>query len=214
MSDRHSPDVLIRYRPAERLGHWTVAILFAAAAASGLALFHPALFWLAGLLGGGVWSVVLHPFVGLAMCIAFYAFVRPLWHHNRMEARDREWLRAIRDVVDNREDRLPEVGRYNAGQKILTYVLAACLIALFATGIVIWRVYFSRYFGIGVIRIGALLHAFAAFVLVSGIIVHIAAALWVKGSVAAMTGGTVTIGWAFKHHRAWFREMIRPSGGR
>ncbi len=214
MSDRHSPDVLVRYTPAERLRHWLVAILFVCAAASGLALFHPALFWLGGVLGGGAWSVVLHPFAGLAMSLAFYAFVRPLWHHNRLEPRDRAWLRAMRDVVDKREDRLPEVGRYNAGQKILTYVLAAALLALFATGIVIWRVYFSNYFAIGVIRFSALLHAFAAFVLVVGIIVHVAAAVWVKGSVAAMTGGTVTIGWAFKHHRAWFREMIRPSGGR
>jgi len=214
MADRHAPDLLVRYRPAERLGHWIVVILFFCTAASGLALFHPALFWMSGLLGGGPWSVVLHPFVGVAMCLAFYSFVRPLWHHNRLEPRDTAWLKGIRDVIDNREDRLPEVGRYNAGQKILAWVLAACLIALFASGIVIWRVYFSRYFPIGVIRIGALLHAFTAFVLVASVLVHIAAALWVKGSVGAMTRGTVTIGWAFKHHRAWFREMIRPSSGR
>jgi formate dehydrogenase subunit gamma len=214
MADRHAPDLLVRYRPAERLGHWIVVILFFCAAASGMALFHPALFWMSGLLGGGPWSVVLHPFVGLAMCVAFYAFVRPLWHHNRLEPRDRAWLKGIRDVIDNREERLPEVGRYNAGQKILAWVLAGCLIALFVSGFAIWRSYFSGYFPIGVIRASALLHAFAAFVLVASIFVHIAAALWVKGSVGAMTRGTVTIGWAFKHHRAWFREMIRPSGGR
>jgi len=214
MADAHSPDMIVRYTPAERLGHWVVVIFFVLAAASGLALFHPALFWMSGLLGGGPWSVVLHPFAGLAMCVAFYVFVRPLWHHNRMEPRDRAWLSAIRDVVDNREDRLPEVGRYNAGQKILVYVLAGCLIALFVSGIVIWRSYFSGYFGISIIRASALLHAFAAFILVAGILVHVSAALWVKGSVPAMMSGTVTLGWAFKHHRAWFREMIRPSSGR
>jgi len=190
MADAHSPDMIVRYTPAERLGHWVVVIFFVLAAASGLALFHPALFWMSGLLGGGPWSVVLHPFAGLAMCVAFYVFVRPLWHHNRMEPRDRAWLSAIR------------------------YVLAGCLIALFVSGIVIWRSYFSGYFGISIIRASALLHAFAAFILVAGILVHVSAALWVKGSVPAMMSGTVTLGWAFKHHRAWFREMIRPSSGR
>jgi formate dehydrogenase subunit gamma len=28
-----------------------------------------------------------------------------------------------------------------------------------------------------------------------------------------MFKGTVTPGWAYKHHRAWFRQMIRPGGG-
>ncbi|HXQ64729.1 MAG TPA: formate dehydrogenase subunit gamma [Steroidobacteraceae bacterium] len=214
MADVDRPDLLLRYQPAERVNHWLVVVLFVCAGASGLALFHPALFWLSGVLGGGPWSVVLHPFVGIAMCVAFYLLGRPLWRHNRLEPRDRAWLRGIRDVLDNREDRLPEVGRYNAGQKLLFFLLAGCLAALLVSGVVIWRAYFAGYFPIGLIRLSALLHAIAAFLLVFGVIVHIAAALWVKGSVGAMTGGTVTLGWAFKHHRAWFREMTRPAAGR
>lgn len=214
MADGESPDLLPRYQPAERVTHWLLVVLFVFAGASGLALFHPALFWLSGLLGGGPWSVVLHPFVGLAMCVAFFMLARGLWQHNRLEPRDRAWLRGIRDVLDKREDRLPEVGRYNAGQKVLFFVLVGCLAVLVGSGLVIWRVYFSGYFPIGLIRLSALLHAFAAFLLVLAVIVHIAAALWVKGSVGAMTRGTVTLGWAFKHHRAWFREMTRPAAGR
>ncbi len=41
--------------------------------------------------------------------------------------------------------------------------------------------------------------------LVCAIVVHIYAALWIKGSVRAMTQGKVTYGWAYKHHRQWFR---------
>jgi formate dehydrogenase subunit gamma len=47
----------------------------------------------------------------------------------------------------------------------------------------------------------------AAWVLVCAIIVHIYAALWVKGSMRAMTRGVVTPGWAWKHHRGWLREI-------
>ncbi|MBS0394377.1 MAG: formate dehydrogenase subunit gamma [Proteobacteria bacterium] len=207
-------DLILRHEPRERVLHWLVAVTFLFAAASGLALFHPALFWLAGALGGGTWSVVLHPFVGLAMALLFYAFARPLWADNRLTPGDRVWLRGLRDVVDGREDRLPEVGKYNAGQKVLYFVLVACLVLLLLSGLVIWRRYFAGYFPGRVVRLGALLHAFAAFVIVLGIVVHVAAALWLKGSVGAMTRGTVTLGWAWKHHRAWFRELVRPTGGR
>ncbi|MGF6919625.1 cytochrome b subunit of formate dehydrogenase [Paraburkholderia sp. 40] len=36
-------------------------------ALSGLALFHPSMFWLTALFGGGQWTRVLHPFVGVVM---------------------------------------------------------------------------------------------------------------------------------------------------
>ena len=49
----------------------------------------------------------------------------------------------------------------------------------------------------------------SALVLICAIIVHIYAAIWVKGSLTAMLRGYVTAGWAWKHHRAWFREQIR-----
>jgi formate dehydrogenase subunit gamma len=41
------------------------------------------------------------------------------------------------------------------------------------------------------------------------IVVHVYAGFWVKGSVGAMVRGTVTYGWARKHHRRWFEEMAR-----
>jgi len=55
------------------------------------------------------------------------------------------------------------------------------------------------------------MHALFAFILICAIIVHIYAAFWVRGSMRAMTRGTVTPGWAWKHHRAWFREKIHAT---
>ena len=46
----------------------------------------------------------------------------------------------------NREENLPEVGRYNAGQKLLFFTIVVCLIGLLLSGIVIWRIYFSAFF--------------------------------------------------------------------
>jgi formate dehydrogenase subunit gamma len=33
----------------------------------------------------------------------------------------------------------------------------------------------------------------------------------VKGSIHAMLRGTVTPGWAWKHHRAWFRQITHAA---
>jgi formate dehydrogenase subunit gamma len=216
MSDStpHRRDTLVRYTASDRTYHWTTAIAFVLAGLSGLALFHPALFWLSGLFGGGPWTRILHPYIGLFMVLVFVFLAVRFWSHNAMQPRDWQWLRQYRDVVNNREDRLPEVGKYNAGQKLLYWVIVACLAVLLLTGIIIWQEYFSSYASVRVVRLGSLLHAFFAFVLITSIIIHIYAALWVKGSVRAMTRGTVTPGWAWKHHRAWFREMIHAANSR
>ncbi|AUT61614.1 formate dehydrogenase subunit gamma [Paraburkholderia terrae] len=207
---RHeNPDLILRYTPNERTNHWITAITFVLLALSGLALFHPSMFWLSALFGGGQWTRILHPFIGLVMFVSFMILALRFWHHNYLDADDRQWLRQINDVLTNREDRLPEVGRYNAGQKLLFFVLVLCLLLLLLSGIVIWRAYFAFYFPIEVVRVAAVIHAVTAFVLICSIIVHIYAAIWVKGSIGAMVRGTVTLGWARKHHPKWFRESIK-----
>ncbi|HEY4352364.1 MAG TPA: formate dehydrogenase subunit gamma [Paraburkholderia sp.] len=205
----HDPHLIVRYTANERTNHWITAITFVLLALSGLAMFHPAMFWLSALFGGGQWTRILHPFVGLVMFVSFLILAVRFWHHNYLDRNDWQWMRQIDEVLANREEKLPEIGRYNAGQKLLFFMMVVCLVLLLLSGIVIWRAYFSFYFPIGVVRAAALVHAIAAFVLIVGIVVHIYAALWIKGSVSAMVRGTVTLGWARKHHPRWFRESIK-----
>lgn len=203
------PNLIVRYTPNERTNHWITAISFVLLALSGLALFHPSMFWLTALFGGGQWTRILHPFVGLVMFVSFLILALRFWHHNYLDRDDVQWLKQIDDVLANREENLPEIGRYNAGQKLLFFTMVGCLVLLLCSGVVIWRRYFSFYFPIEVIRLAALVHAAAAFVLIVGIVVHIYAAIWIKGSVGAMVRGTVTFGWARKHHPKWFRESVK-----
>jgi formate dehydrogenase subunit gamma len=212
--DKPRSGQLTRYSSTERMLHWLVVLAFVCVSASGLALFHPSLYFLSVALGGGPWSVLLHPFAGLAMALGFYVLARRLWQANRLEARDRAWLKGIRQVLADEAGELPEAGRYNGGQKVLFHALVLCIALLLLSGIVIWRAYFAGFFPAALVRLSVLLHALAAFVLLIAVIVHIAAAAWVRGSLAAMIRGGVSLGWAYKHHRAWFREMIRPGAGR
>ena len=200
-------DMIERYESSDRVNHWLVAITFMLLALSGLELFHPSMFFLTNLFGGGPWTRILHPFIGLVMFAAFAGLALRFWRHNVLDKNDEQWLKQWEDVVNNREDRLPEVGRYNAGQKVLFWLMVGCLAVLLLSGIVIWRPYFAPVFNITVIRIAVLLHAIAAFLLILGIIVHVYAAIWVKGSVRAMMRGYVTPAWAKKHHPAWYKEV-------
>ena len=203
---------IVRYAPATRVVHWIVALSFVLLALSGLAMFYPPLFWLSNLFGGGDTMRAVHPWIGLVMVVAFFALAGKVRRHMKMPAYDRQWLRQLGDVTANREDKLPEVGRYNAGQKLVYLIALLSLIVLVLSGLEIWRAYFTAYFPIDVTRLASLLHAFFAFVLILTIIIHIYAGLWVKGSIRAMTRGTVSYGWAWKHHRLWFRDVTRNAG--
>ena len=132
-----------RYTTAARINHWITAVSLILLALSGLALFHPSLYFLTYLFGGGQLTRAIHPWIGVVLAISFLGlffrfFTLNLW---------------------NRDD--------------TAVVHALCAIG----AILIW-------------------------------IVHVYAAIWVKGTISAMTRGKVSGGWAWKHHRKWFRQEV------
>jgi formate dehydrogenase subunit gamma len=197
-----------RYDANERLNHWIVAILFILLAASGLAFFHPSFWFLSVLLGGGTWARILHPFIGVLMFAFFLVMAMRYWNDNKIQPYDREWGKRLSDVINNRDDNLPPIDKYNVGQKQLFWTMVVTMVLLVVSGIVMWRPYFAGAFPIPLIRIAAVVHMLSAFVLIVGIIVHVYAALfWVRGSLRAMTRGTVSRAWARHHHPLWYRRM-------
>jgi formate dehydrogenase subunit gamma len=196
-----------RYTARERNNHWVVAIAFILAALSGLALFHPAFFFFTNLFGGGPWTRILHPFIGVLLFLFFMLMAMRFWRLNHFTSADRQWMKQIKGVLCNHDERLPEVGKYNAGQKYVFWMVVVAVPVLLLSGIVIWQPWFAPYFPIGLLRVAVVVHALAAWIMILGIIVHIYAAIWVKGSVRAMTRGTVSAAWAKQHHRAWYRQM-------
>lgn len=207
MNTVNKSQLIQRYSASQRINHWIIAITFVLLALSGLALFHPAFYWLSNLLGGGVWTRILHPFIGVLMFVCFAIFAARMFSHNKMSRQDVQWLKNIGAVLNNDEENVPPAGRYNGGQKLLFFALIFLMLGLLLTGVVMWRSYFAYLFPIWGIRLASLLHALFAFLIICAIIVHIYAGIWIKGSVRAMTRGTVTPGWVWKHHRNWWRQL-------
>ncbi len=195
--------------PSQRANHWLTAISFVLLAASGLAFFHPAFFPLVNLFGSPQWARILHPWIGVFMFLSFLVLALTMWRRNLWEPNDTQWMRQLDDEVMNRDDLMPPIGKYNPGQKLLFFTMVVTMIVLLLTGLVIWRSVIGVVvpWPITLYRLAVLLHAFCAFVLIAGIIVHIYAALWVKGSIGAMVRGSVSGAWARHHHPGWYREM-------
>jgi formate dehydrogenase gamma subunit len=87
-----SSNDLQRYDDSTRMNHWAIALLFFAAALSGLAFFHPSMYFFTNLFGGGAWTRILHPYFGLLMFVAFLGIYVKLWRDNVLNDTDREWL--------------------------------------------------------------------------------------------------------------------------
>ncbi len=198
---------LRRYPDSTRLNHWFVAMMFVAAALSGLAFFHPSLFFLSGLFGGGPWTRVLHPFMGVAMVLGFAFLFFTVWRDNVLNRVDVEWMKNAPSMLKGDKSKMPPVGKYNAGQKLVFWAFGISLVLLFLTGFIFWSPWFVGYFPITLRRIAVLVHAFSAIVLILSVITHVYAAIWVKGTTRAMTRGTVTEAWAKLNHPLWHREM-------
>ena len=194
-----------RYSAAERINHWIVAVCFVLLAISGLAFFYPAFFWLTGVFGTPQLARIIHPFVGVLMFLGFFRQFFRYWHHNLFNKEDIKWMLSVKQVLSGHE--VGDPGKYNGGQKGMFWLMTGCLLVLICTGVIIWRPDFAYYFPIELIRVALLLHAWSALALIAGIIVHVYAAIWVRGTIRAMVEGVVTHAWAKKHHPRWYREM-------
>jgi formate dehydrogenase subunit gamma len=202
------PALLPRYTQAERLTHWGVAVAYVALFFSGLALFHPYFYWLSALFGGGPLMRVIHPFLGATFAILFYAYALRLVRDNVLLPSDRRWLAGIVRYMNKRSEGEPVEGKYNAGQKLMYWSMIGVIALLLVTGVLMWRPYFAPGVAIPVRRLASVVHAVMAFVMFVGIGVHVYAAYWTKGSIQAMTRGTVSRAWARFHHPGWYAKMI------
>jgi len=123
MSQAPSPQpvgTISRYTGPQRINHWITAACLILLALSGLALFHPGLFFLTDLFGGGPATRMIHPWFGVVLLASFSGLFLTFWHHNLWERGDTRWMAKIGAVLSNQEENVPEVGRYNGGQKLDT----------------------------------------------------------------------------------------------
>lgn len=202
------PGSVSRYTAAQRLNHWVTAISLILLALSGMSLFHPSLFFLTDLFGGGQYTRQVHPWIGVVLAVSFCSLFLRFWKLNLWNTDDTTWIGRLGAVLRGDEEALPEIGKYNAGQKLVFWFMSLLILVLLGSGLVIWDTYFFQYTSIDQKRMAVLLHAIGAVGAILIWIVHVYAAIWVRGTIRAMTDGSVSGGWAWRHHRKWLREEV------
>ena len=194
---------------APRTGSWRSSSF--SPALSGLAFFHPSLFWLTDLFGGGPWT----PHPSSVSRGRHDGLLRPAGAAGLAPQPDRppttvQWLAKAHDVMAGHEERAPPAGRYNAGQKVLFWLLTLCMLGLLVTGFCFWRPYrgCAAHHPDSPGDAAARGRRVGLILLVMG---HIYMSFWTKESIRAMTQGWVTRRWARSNHPAWHDEVVRKA---
>jgi formate dehydrogenase subunit gamma len=201
VSDRR----ITRFGFGERLVHLLTAISYVYLLLTGLALWTPAMYWIAIVLGGGFLSRLLHPWVGV-----FYALVVLrmflMWRADmKATEADRRWRKAVMHYIRNEDDHVPPAGRFNFGQKQLFWVMVWAALALLVSGAVLWFPASVPVSQRWIRDVAVVVHAVSALVTIAAFIVHIYMGVFVvPAGLHAIVHGDVTEEWARAHHRLWF----------
>lgn len=202
-----SRQTVIRYTLDERIHHWMAGLSYVYCMLTGLAFWSPHLYWLAAMLGGAATSRFWHPWSGLVFTISTL-WLYKLWHKDMATTNaDQVWFRDIKYYVDNEDQNLPAIGRYNYGQKLFFWVMLYGAILLLLSGVGLWFVEsipaWLRHLSIAV-------HVIAALATIGGFIIHVyMGTALVRGSMSAIITGRVTAAWARHHHRLWYEQVTK-----
>src|SRR3984957_3001963 len=204
----HDEELIPRYSFGERMNHWLGAFGYTDALITGVAFWSPYLCWLAAVGGGGPTARFWHPWAGLIFTVSLFWTFKEWRRDMEVDDGDRAWAKAMPYYIQNEDDKLPPVGRFNFGQKLFFWGIFYGVILLLLTGVALWYTEalpwswrFVRYTAI-------LIHASAALITIGLFLIHVYMSVFLEeGSFGSMVTGHVTRAWAWTFHRTWYEEI-------
>jgi formate dehydrogenase subunit gamma len=201
---------VVRFGGAERALHWLLAVTFLAMMATGLILYLPVFAQLAA--NRPLWKGI-----HLGAAIAFWAGLVLLlpFGHRQLRATARQIDRFDRDDgrwlawAVTRRGAEPAQGRFNAGQKLNTAIVAGLLVVFTVSGLLMYLQESDAAFrGTSAIRA----HDWATWLAVPLVAGHLYLAVVNRSTRHSLRGivlGTVRRDWAARHHGKWARDLDR-----
>ena len=196
-----------RFSGFERFSHWLTATSFVILGLTGLnitfgkrlllPLIGPEAFTTFSEAAKYVHNFVSFPFVlGLVLIVV-------LWIKDNIPRKvDIEWLKQGGGFIRSKH---PTAGRFNAGEKIVFWLVVAAGLAVAVSGyLLLFPFYVTNIAGM---QIGQVVHSIVGILFVALIIAHIyIGTLGMEGAFEAMGTGYVDLNWAKQHHRLWLEE--------
>jgi formate dehydrogenase subunit gamma len=202
------PEYVRRFSSTEQALHWLLAVSFLTMLVTGLILYLPSLAEVAA--NRRLWKSI-HLGAALAFWLGTLLIVssstgglrRTVGQIDRFDDDDRRWLKwQVRQMGPK-----PPQGRFNAGQKLNTAVIAGLMVVFTISGTLMYLQEVDATFrGTSAI----LVHDIAMYIAIPLVIGHLYMAMLnpsTRHSLRGMVLGTVRRDWAREHHAKWEREL-------
>jgi formate dehydrogenase subunit gamma len=201
--------VLVRFSAFERLVHWMTAACFILLAISGLNITfgRPLLLPLIGpdaFTAWSQWAKYAHNYLSFPFTIGVFTIFLMWIAWNIPNRADVEWLKRGGGIVGHDH---PPAGRFNAGQKMIYWVVVLGGIAVAVSGYILMFPFYGT--NIAGMQVAQIVHGVAALLFVAVMLAHIyIGTIGMEGAFEGMWDGTVDVNWAKEHHRVWLEKEI------
>ena len=199
---------ILRFNTFERFTHWLTAASFIVLALSGLNyIFGKRL--LMPLIGPDAfaavaqWAKYAHNYLAWPFMLGL-VFMMVVWLRDNIPNKiDVAWVKAGGGFLG---DAHPSAGRFNAGQKVVFWIVMLGGIAMSVTGVVLLFPFSAT--DINGMQLTQVVHAVIGVLFIAAIIAHIyIGSLGMEGAYDAMGSGQVDLAWARRHHDLWVEEQ-------
>jgi formate dehydrogenase subunit gamma len=199
---------ILRFNTFERFTHWLTASSFIVLGLTGLNyIFGKRI--LMPLIGPDAfsalsqWGKYAHNYLAWPFMLGIL-FMMVVWLRDNIPNRvDAAWLKAGGGFLG---DAHPSAGRFNAGQKIVFWIVMLGGIAMSVTGIIL--MFPISAVDVNGIQLNQAIHAIIGVLFVAAILAHIyIGSLGMEGAYDAMGSGEVDLAWARRHHDLWVEEQ-------
>lgn len=190
----------------ERIVHWSLAFSCLILCFTGLGMMFPSFNFLGVPLGGLRSLKYVHNFTGLFFTVSLFFAIRMWWKEAGVFQlpEDLDWMKCAGGYLWH-VDKVPEVGKYNPGQKAFFLTVGVFGLVMVLTGLVLW---FPLGLPVGLVRWMYPLHALGFVVIFAFFFVHLyLGTIGSPGSLPAMLSGWVSRAWLLKQHPKWLKEM-------
>jgi formate dehydrogenase subunit gamma len=204
---------IVRFNVFERFVHWMTATCFILMALTGLNITFGkvALLPLIGPSAFSTWSLAakyVHNFLSFPFTLGVI-LIFLMWITGNIPNRvDVEWLKRGGGMVGHDH---PPAYRFNAGQKMVYWIVVIGGTAVAVTGYVLMFPFYGT--TIAGMQLAQMVHGTVAVLFVAVMIAHVyIGTIGMQGAFEAMGEGTVDLNWAKEHHSLWVAEEQARTG--
>jgi formate dehydrogenase subunit gamma len=213
IEEGRSGRAIVRFGGFERFVHWMTATAFVVLAITGLNVTFGRILFVsdsgsAAFSTWSEWAKYAHNYISFAFTLGVVLMFLMWIGQNFPTRADVEWLKRGGGIFTKKHGGHPPAWKFNAGQKLLYWIVVFAGIAMIVTG---YLLMFPFYGGltVGNMELAQIFHAIVGVLFVALIIAHIyLGTLGMEGAFEGMAEGTVDYNWAKEHHSLWLKQEI------